>query len=95
MSLKTIFGWGVSYIDCLQLAGIDTLQARREEIFKKFTWKAFESERYGPKWFEQKSRSNYALRKEDKVVQKFAHRDRLKNAPCYKMRELINKEARR
>ena len=93
-SLKTIFGWKVPYSSCLEKAGIETLKQRREALFNRFTHKAFESDRYNERWFTPHQRSSYGLRKENLVVQKFAYRDRLKNAPCYKMREIINQEAR-
>ena len=93
-SLKTIFGWKVAYSTCLERAGIETLRQRRETLFNNFTHKAYESDRYNARWFTPHQKSSYALRREDLVVQKFAHRDRLKNAPCYKMREIINSEAR-
>ena len=94
MTLKTIFGWNLSYEECLERSGLQTLKRRREDLFANFTRKAYKSGRFYGRWFQEHKASGYGLRRENEVVQKFALRDRLKNAPCYKMRELINCEAR-
>ena len=44
-SLKTIFGMNTNYEDCLTRAGIETLKVRRQDHFKKFTEKAYASEK--------------------------------------------------
>ena len=72
------------------MAGIPTLKERREALFKAFTVKAYNSEIYRNRWFEDKTASKYCLRKERKVVQNFARCDRLQQAPIYRMRQLIN-----
>ena len=93
-TLKTIFGWNVPYRECLEKAGIPSLWQRRETLFRNFTYKEYASEWYANRWFEKQRPVTYGLRKTDEVVQKFAGRDRLRNAPCYKMREMINKDRR-
>ena len=80
-TLKTIFGMDVTYETCLQRAGIETLKSRREELFKKFTIKAYESEKYKKRWFTEKKKSRYDLRHEDLVEQEFANCQRLQRAP--------------
>ena len=41
-------------------------------------------------WFPKKEASNYALRRQDQYKQDFALRDCLKNAPIYRMRNILN-----
>ena len=90
MSLKTIYDFKKSYAECLELAGIEPLNVRRQTLFESFTRKCFESERFNTKWFEQKQESRYGLRRQAAVVEEFALWDRLQNAPIYKMRKRIN-----
>ena len=45
---------------------------------------------FGDRWFKEKAKSAYDLRKDDRVVQEFASRDRLLNSPIYRFRKLIN-----
>ena len=89
-SLKTIFGLKTSYSQCLEKAGIPTLAARRDDLVKNFAVKMRDSPRFGSRWFPQKQPSGYALRKEDRYKQNFAHCDRLRKAPLYHMRALLN-----
>ena len=89
-TLKTIFGMDCPYEQCLEKAGIPTLKDRREDLFRKFTLKAFASDKYRQRWFTDKRRSGYGLRREGIVEEQFASRERLQRAPIYRMRKLIN-----
>ena len=89
-TLKTIYGFDVTYKDCLERAGIPTLRERRQILFEKYARKAYEDEHYKGKWFRPKEKSVYGLRKEERVVQLFANCDRLRNAPLYRIRQFIN-----
>ena len=91
-SLKTIFGLETPYQECLELAGLQTLRERRQTLFENFARKAYGDPFFGGRWFEEKQRCNYGLRHENKVVQHFANRDRLLNAPIYRYRRHINDE---
>ena len=89
-SLKTIFGYDVTYEDCLQRAGIPTLEQRREELFRIFAVKSWNSDRWRAKWFKEKEKSAYGLRNERVVVQEFAACDRLMKSPIHMFRRYIN-----
>ena len=88
--MKTIFGFSTPYRECLRIAGIQELHVRRAALFEAFTRKAYESQIWNPRWFTAKPPSTYALRKENVMVQHMATTNRLKNAPLYRMRELVN-----
>ena len=49
-AFKIIFGWKVSYATALDGSGAESLQMRREELFKKFTVKAAKNVSF-KKWF--------------------------------------------
>ena len=90
-TMKVIYGFETPYRECLEKAGIGRLDERREELLQKFTAKSYESSRFSGRWFEKKEESTYALRKENKIVEEFAKRDRLCNAPLFRMRRILNK----
>ena len=88
--MKTIYGMETSYRDCLQKSGLQTLADRREELLKKFAERSYNSERFREKWYPPKEKSGYGLRREQAVREEFASRDRLLNAPIYRLRKYIN-----
>ena len=90
-SLKTIFGFTVSYSDCLDRAGIPTLKDRRWALFQEFTIKAYKSERFKEGWFENRSDTGHNLRKKNVVEETFARCERLQRAPIFEMQKLVNK----
>ena len=49
--LKIIWGWRYSYRQVLKLAGLQTLEKRWTDAFKKFTLKAFQNKRFKDRWF--------------------------------------------
>ena len=89
-TLKTIYGFDVPYRECLEKSGLPTLRQRRQTLFENFARKAYDDDHYNAKWFQRKEKSTYGLRREEKVVQKFANCDRLRNAPLYRIRQFIN-----
>lgn len=89
-TLKMIYGFDCPYSQCLEKSGLKRLDERREELMIKFTKKAYASSRFGQRWFEKPEEKKYGLRKESKVVEEFANRDRLRNAPIFRMRRIIN-----
>ena len=90
MALKSIYGLKVPYEKCLELSGLQRLDARREELLKDFARRAEQSERFGSSGFPRKQSSVYRLRREQKYIEEFAARDRLQNAPIFKMRKILN-----
>ena len=92
MALKNIYGIKVPYQKCLELSGLQRLDGRRSEQLLAFAQRAQENSRFSH-WFTRKEASVYGLRKEKKFVEEFASRDRLKNAPLFRMRQLLNDNA--
>ena len=90
IALKIIYGIRMPYAEGLRRSGLETLATRRDTITKAFTSKAYESDRFRERWFKPSRASGYSLRSRRAVAQEFAARDRLVNAPIYKMREDIN-----
>ena len=64
--LKIIFGYDVSYAECILRSGIERLDNRRERLFANFTHKCYDSHRFGPKWFTPKQPTSYHLRAQAK-----------------------------
>ena len=91
-ALKTIWGWNKSYRECLELSGLTTLEARREENMRRFATKAAASERYS-RWFPERRSTEHELRRTEKYQVRFARHERLKKAPIYAMRRLLNEDA--
>ena len=94
-TLKTIYGLDVPYSRCLEEAGLETLEARRQSLFENFATRAYENEFFKERWFTKKQPSGYGLRREQEVVEEPARCDRLVNAPIYQMRKYINETAAR
>ena len=90
ISLKIIFGLKTSYSECLDLSGLERLDIRREAALQKFTQKVYSNERFRCAWFAAAADPSYDLRRKREVIEKFANRDRLLNAPLYRMRRIIN-----
>ena len=88
--MKTIFGYDISYVDCLREAGIPALEQRREELFRVFAVKCWNSERWRSRWFKENEKSAYGLRNERVVVQEFAACDHLMKSPVHMIRRYIN-----
>ena len=82
-ALKTIFGQEKPYAASLSESGLERLDERRDRLFRSFTEKCYTSNRFSTRWFQERPKSGYPLRRQEKVVQKFAHCDRLQCAPLY------------
>ena len=89
IALKTIFGWERSYNDCLELAGIQTLNERRLQACSKFANKTLTNPRFAH-WFPLNQGSTYNTRHQEKYHIDFAKQERLRNAPLHFMRRLLN-----
>ena len=92
-ALKFIFGWRTPYARMRELAGLETLRARREELSDKFAQKCLGSKRFAS-WFPLKagvrasSRSNNTAT--EKYKESFARCDRLRMTPKFYMRRRLN-----
>ena len=89
IALRTVFGWGVSYRECLRCSGLQSLAERRFNACKSFATKAANNVRFA-KWFPENHESTYQLRRRDRFRMDFARHERLRKAPLYYMRRLLN-----
>ena len=87
-ALRIIYGYGPSYADMRQEAGIETLRQRRIELCDKFARKCAMSDRFGS-WFPP-ARSTRVSRHTLKYKEEFARCDRLRNSPLFYMRRRLN-----
>ena len=93
--LKIIWGWHYSYRRVLQISGLQTLEKRRDDAFKKFTLKAFQSTRFRDRWFPLRERDEHGLRRRRPFLETRQRHDRLQRAPINRMRRLVNDLAER
>ena len=88
-ALRVIFGYGISGRKLREMAGVQTLRARRIEHSDKFANKAVHDPHFR-KWFPKKNvrastRNNPETYKED-----YARCERLRNSPIHYMRRRLN-----
>ena len=91
IALKTIFGWNLSYRQCLQLADLEPLETRRKNLCLTFAKKTEANPRF-QHWFPPADEIPYNLRRTERIQINFARHERLKNSPIYYMRRLLNDE---
>ena len=84
-ALKSIFDPKTSYREALERSGLDTLQQRRESIFRKFCMKTSQNSLFYH-WLHKNPPSAYNLRKENRYVEFHARSERLKKSPLFAMR---------
>ena len=89
-ALQIIYGFGVSYEDLLNIAGIESLKKRREKAFLKFSNSLAKNPRYAG-WLERNENSG-RLRNVKKYREHFARSERLYNSPLYAIRRALNAE---
>jgi hypothetical protein len=91
-SLRIIYCFNHSYRECLEKAGIQTLEERRKEAIRRFAAKTAIGQ-YSH-WFPRNEiigRTRNPLR----YKECYARCDRLKNSPIYHMRRVLNEEENR
>ena len=86
-ALKSIYGFGVSYADMRERAGVTTLRARRVELCDKFARKALANPRY-EHWFPE--RTGRQGRHAEQFQELPARTDRLFNSPLFYFRRRLN-----
>ena len=86
-ALKSIFGFGVSYSDMREMAGVPTLRARRIELVDKFIGKARCNPKYD-RWFPK--RTGRQGRNREEYLEITARTDRLNNTPLFFFRRRLN-----
>ena len=89
IALKTIWGWDKSYEKCLSLSGLATLEERRTTAIRDFAIKTSMNPRY-ENWFPRNERGQHDLRRQEHYRINFARHERLKRAPIYAMRHILN-----
>ena len=87
--LKIIYGNQISYSTALERSGLDSLEQRRQELFKKFTLKTSTNPRYS-EWFPIHTPYKYQMRKMKRYEEKNANTERLYKSPIYPTRRLLN-----
>ena len=86
---KKIYGFGLSYREMREKAGIVTYRARRIELCDKFANKALGSDRFS-RWFPEKQRAKASGRSGDTYQEYQARTDRLYTSPLYYYRRHLN-----
>ena len=89
IALKTIWGWDNSYEKCLEMSGLATLEDRRTTAIRDFAIKTSMNPRYG-NWFPRNESGQHDLRRQETYKINFARHERLKRAPIYAMRRILN-----
>lgn len=87
-ALRIIHGYGPSYAEMRQSAGIETLRQRSIELCDKFARKCVTSERF-QSWF-LPSRATRRTRHAMQYREDFARCERLRNIPLYYMCRRMN-----
>ena len=88
-TLKTIYGYKVSYAKALEESGLSTLEERRQDFFDRFSLKLANNPDYAS-WLPKARFTGYDLRKELIYNESFAATDRLRNSPLYAIRRRLN-----
>ena len=91
MALRTIWGWGKSYRECLEISGLEWLSVRRHRALCAFARKTSANPRY-QYWFPPNDQHDHDLRRTERYKIRFAKHERLKNTPIYAMRRILNDE---
>ena len=91
VALRTIWGWEKSYRECLNLSGLERLDERRKKNTIKFAQRTSQNPRY-EHWFPTNNTTQYDLRRQERFHIRFARHERLRNAPIYAMRRMLNDE---
>ena len=87
--LKIIYGYDLSYEKALERAGIERLDARRSLLRERFVVKLARNDRFSD-WFPVNETPVHALRHVAKFVEKPFRTERLRGAPLYSFRRIMN-----
>ena len=88
--MKIIYGWEESYDRALARAGIDDLLVRRNALTERFALKLERNERFAS-WFPVLAESGYPLRASQKYLELPFRTERLRDAPIYRYRRVLNR----
>ena len=87
--LKIIYGFDVSYANCLAKSGLDELSYRRQRLCESFALKTAMNPRFSD-WFPMLPDTGYDLRDRKKYKEFPARTERLRSAPIYLFRCQLN-----
>ena len=87
--LKIIYGFDVSYNTALTRSGLDRLDVRRSTLREKFILKLAENDRFAA-WLPLNETPVRPLRHTAKYVELPFRTERLRGAPIYSFRRLLN-----
>ena len=81
-----------TYASCLDLAGLDTLEERRQGLTRNFALKTYANDRFTHAWFPERLEVSYGLRRREAIEEKNAATERFRNAPIERMKQILNEE---
>ena len=87
--LKIIYGYNTSYRTALTLSGLDSLESRRADLFRKFAIKTAANPRFGS-WFPAHKEYGYQIRKKKRYEEETAKTARLYRSPIFSMQRTLN-----
>ena len=87
--LKIVFGFGMSDDELLQRSGLDTLEARRNNIMERFARKLLASESF-KYLFPERPAEQRRARHSKRYIEKKANNSILHNSPIFYMRRILN-----
>ena len=90
MILRVIYGDKLSYAQCLEAAGLPSLNNRRELAFLKFCERVERSPLYSKRWLPLAVNNEYNLRANDKYLIEKTKCTRLMKSPIFRMRKILN-----
>ena len=87
--LKIIRGWDISYRQALASTGLERLDVRRSSLRERFVLKLAANERFAD-WLPVNETPAYSLREYNKYVELPFKTERLRRAPLYYFRRVLN-----
>ena len=88
-ALKNIYGFSYSHRELLELAGLQTLHERREEMTLKFANKTAANDRF-KHWFPTRRAGGRRKNNCVEYLEMSARTDRRRNSPIYYYRRILN-----
>ena len=89
-ALRIIYGYAETRETILRESGLDTLESRRETLFKKICLKTHSNPRFRDSWLKDRNFTGPDLRHQKIFNEYFARTDRLFKSPIYTLRRTLN-----
>ena len=90
LALRVVLGYKIGAQECLQQAGVTTVEERMRDLRISFALKTYTNLRFSQKWFPPREHSGHYLRTTNRILETKASTERLKNSPLYAMRRELN-----